>query len=430
MPCSRPSTYRCPSFFVSASALLGLLVCACGAADGSPMRGSEAAGVGAGAGLGAAGQPTAGAPVAGQEAGTSAMPQLVAGQAAGAAGEGSSPLDECAAVGAQAEAQLRPTDVIWAIDTSGSMTASFPSIQQALNDFSQKVVDAGIDAHIVLLAGASAGLGGGAGLCVPPPLGSGQCGAAPALGGVAPDSNEPAFLHLDLPFGATQGMAVMLDNHAGFKHLLRPDALTQLVMTEDGAPLLAPQQVVDHIEGRTAATFTQPWMPPLLPGQWVFNGVVCETGTGTNTCLLPIGGAPLTTLELIQTTGGLVRNLDDAGNPATADPFVDLLDKLAEAVIVGAKIGCEYDIPPSPDGKSIDPDKVNVVYTDAAQVETLLPRIPDDIPCDDNQGWKYDEAEPPTQVVLCPAACSVVQADVGARVDVQFGCDTEVLRPD
>lgn len=334
--------------------------------------------------------------------------------------------NECAGVTAQTEVEFLPTDVIWAIDTSGSMNASFPAIKQALNDFSQRVIDAGIDAHIILLAGAEPAMGSDTGLCVPPPLGSGECGVGSTPGGAATDSREPTFLHLNLPFGMTAGIPTLLDNYNSYKHLLRPNALTQLVLTEDGPPFPTAQQVVDHIEGRASATFTPPWDPPLASGSWVFNGVICKDGTGVGTCILAFG-VPQTTLDLIEMTGGLVSNLDDAGNNSGKDPFSELLAKLAEAVIIGAQVSCEYAIPAAPAGETFSRDMVNVIYSNPQQGSILYPKIPDDKSCDDNEGWHYDDLNSPSKVILCPAACATVQSDVNARVDVKFGCETKIL---
>jgi len=337
-------------------------------------------------------------------------------------GDPTDALDGCVGVMAKAEGQLLPTDVIWAIDTSGSMTSSFPAIQAALTEFSTRMVAAGIDARIVLLAGAEAGFGGGAGLCVPGPLGSGQCGTTGADLPAA-DSLDPAFLHLDTPFGANQGMGVILDKHPLYEHMLRPGAWTQIVLTEDGIPPVAAGAVVDHLEGRASATATAPWSPPLAPATWQFNGIVCKDGPGVGTCTF-LAAVPTTTLELITATGGLLSNLDDAGVMGAADPFSDLLDRLAEAVIVGARVGCEYDIPQPPDGEALDPNLVNVIHAGSAGT-LLYPRIADGAACDDQLGWDYDDPAAPTQVVLCPAACQAVQTDPQSQVDVRFGCATQ-----
>lgn len=330
----------------------------------------------------------------------------------------------CAGISVAAEARVLPTDVVWAIDTSGSMIGSFVAIQEALNRFSAAITAANIDVHIVVLAGA--------GLCVPPPVGSGQCGegvgAVPGAPGKSADTREPAFLHLDTPFGANQGMPVLLDNHAYYASVLRPDAFKHLVMTEDGIPAMTAQAIRDHMEGRGAATATAPWSPPLVGGQWAMHGIVCVNGWGSGTCILNFGGAPpAPTLELISQSGGIVGNLDDAGR-AGSDPFAAVLQELATKVITGSTLSCDYPIPPPPSSETFDRDKVNVVYTSADGTAQVLPRAQGDA-CGDAPAWTYDNAATPTTVRLCSAACQKVRADTAGRVDVSFGCETVVDIP-
>lgn len=421
---SGPADARVFSITVLLFAALAAVGCSAegshgGSAGGIPVAGGEegAAGssgsqpmAGDGAGMGAEAGTVAGAGGSGEP--PAAGNPGRAGE--GPAGTGGSGGDSCAGLQERAEARLLPSDVIWAIDTSGSMTASFPSIQQALNDFSARVIAAGVDARIILLAGS--------GLCVPVPLGSGQCGPSTGVvGAPALDTREPEFLHLDIPFGWSQGMSVILDNHGLYQHLLRPDSHVQFVLTEDGPPPMLAADVTDRIEGRGL----NPWDPPLAPGSWTFNGIVCVNGIGVSTCLISMA-VPTTTLELIQNTSGIVADLDLAGQ-AGADPFAELLDKLATAVIVGASISCEYTIPPAPPGETFDRERVNVVYTNGQGVQVTYPMVPAHVGCGANQGWKYDDEAQPSKVVLCPAACEVVQQDLEAQISVEFGCETLVL---
>jgi hypothetical protein len=323
----------------------------------------------------------------------------------------------CASVSSQAEARLMPVDIVWAIDTSGSMAASFPAIQAALNTFSTKVNEAGIDAHIVLLAGS--------GLCVPAPLGSGMCGlgigGGPGGGGLlpqgsAPDTKEPNFLHLDVPFGANEGMPVILNSYNNYKRMLRSDAHTHLVLTEDGAPLTSADAVVEQIEGRGANA----WMPALAPESWTFHGVVCKNGLSGGACLLAFL-TPETTLQLVERSGGIAADLALAGS--AMDPFGELLNQLAERVIVGAELSCDYDIPPVPQGEVFDRNLVNVSVSSAASAARTLPQAKSGA-CADNQAWSYDDDADPKKIVLCPAACDALRAEQDAKLEVQFGCET------
>ncbi|MFM2415364.1 MAG: hypothetical protein RL385_87 [Pseudomonadota bacterium] len=299
------------------------------------------------------------------------------------------------------------------------MAPSFPAIQAALARFSSDVSAAGIDAHIVMLAGQ--------GICVPPPVDSGQCGVAGGGFGLptaAPDSLLPNFLHLSVSFGYSQGMSVILDNYAGYRQKLRPDARTHLVLTEDGAPPMSPESVIAHVEGRARATASGPWMPGLRAGAWTFNGVVCKNGISGVTCLTAFQ-SPATTLSLIESTGGVSADLAEAGQGA-ADPFASLLQALATKVIVGAELSCEYDIPPAPAGETFDRDRVNVRYGASGQGPSVVPRV--DGACNDALAWTYRDANAPSKIVLCPAACTQVRASAGTSLAVEFGCQTTLLR--
>lgn len=333
-------------------------------------------------------------------------------------------LGSCAGIEASADARLLPIDIVWAIDGSGSMISAFPAIQQALSKFSQDVKAAGLDAHIVLLTSQ--------GLCVPAPLGSGSCGSGlgGGLGGgflppaSAPDSKAPAFLHLDVSFGANQGMGVILDNYAHYKQMLRPDARTHLVLTEDGVPPMSAKAVVDHIEGRVSASSSPAWSPALKPGSWVFSGVVCANGLGDGACNFAFL-KPETTLSLISMSDGVSADLSLAGQQG-ADPFASLLTELAARVIVGAELSCEYDIPATPAGESFDRERVNVLYgSESGAEKKLIPRT--ESACGDTVAWTYDKDDAPTKILLCPKACELVRTGQDASLDVEFGCQTAVI---
>ena len=141
----------------------------------SPIGGQSAAGGGASAasGTGAFGNSD-------QPLGAGGAP---AAAAAGAGGEGS----ECGAVSHMAENMLQPADIIFGIDTSGSMSEEVAEVQQNLNRFSERIIASGIDVRVIVLSTLQGtAMPGGVtvdGPCIAPPLGSGQCPA---------DSNPPA----------------------------------------------------------------------------------------------------------------------------------------------------------------------------------------------------------------------------------------------
>ncbi len=96
------------------------------------------------------------------------------------------------------------------------------------------------------------------------------------------------------------------------------------------------------------------------------------------------------------------------------------------ADIAGRISACEYAVPPAPNGKTLDPELVNVLYTKGDGEPTPLAQDPTG-KCE--QGWVYDDPQNPTKITLCGADCDAVKADATAKIDLLFGCVTDVGEP-
>lgn len=96
------------------------------------------------------------------------------------------------------------------------------------------------------------------------------------------------------------------------------------------------------------------------------------------------------------------------------------------AQVAGQISTCEYIIPADPQGQSLDPRKVNVLYTRGDGTESSIGKGD---PANCESGWKYDDETAPTKIILCGSDCEGVKADLGSRIDVIFGCETVVDVP-
>ena len=47
--------------------------------------------------------------------------------------------------------------------------------------------------------------------------------------------------------------------------------------------------------------------------------------------------------------------------------------------------------------------------------------------CAAADSWRYDDANDPRRIALCPATCERVQKEPKLRVEVQFGCEDVVV---
>jgi hypothetical protein len=130
-------------------------------------------------------------------------------------------------------------------------------------------------------------------------------------------------------------------------------------------------------------------------------------------------------------------NLDDLDHIAEAggteaafrvDTTQDVTSQLTEALASirsDVTVECTYTIPDPPAGEELDYGRVNVRYTNSSGTPTDIARDPSTTAC--TQGWQYSPDG--TQILLCGSTCAMVQADPAARVDVLFGCATNIGEP-
>lgn len=138
------------------------------------------------------------------------------------------------------------------------------------------------------------------------------------------------------------------------------------------------------------------------------------------TYVVAIEGLPKSFADKIASSGG-----SDASIPVGLTNAADAFAK-ALAQIRGQAVPCEYEIPDSVGTEDIDFNEVNVLYTaDGATEPTYVPYSVD---CGADNGWHYDDADNPTQIILCKDRCEEIQADFRANVSIEMGCEQVVPR--
>ena len=77
---------------------------------------------------------------------------------------------------------------------------------------------------------------------------------------------------------------------------------------------------------------------------------------------------------------------------------------------------------PKPSSGAPDWNQVKVEYSaGGTPPPVLIPKVSSSAQCS-GDGWYYDNNTNPTQVNLCPATCTKVQADPKAKIDLLLGC--------
>lgn len=384
----------------------GALGNACSASPGTPQQTSSGQG-GSGTASGTGGDDSTGSLVG--SGGNGGDPQITSGNG-GSTGPGSG--GGCAKAASEATSKPQPADIIIAVDTSGSMDEEIGEVQANLNAFASLITSSGIDVHVILIADAN--------ICIPAPLGSGQCSGA--------DSSLPTFQHVVHTVASTDALDVIVATYPEWKDSLRPGALKNFLV------------VSDDNSATSAASFTSQLLaldPPTFDG-FFFHGIVSSNdGSGcfgfscpaANPCCVVEGGFACVALsadegtvykELIQQTMGVYGDL-------CLQDFDPVFQQLATGVISSSKLSCEYPIPAPPDGQMVDPGLVNVTFTDPSGTIKIY-NVPGGLAdCGAQGGWYYDDPATPTKVVMCPSTCTALQSVAEGTVDVVFGCSTEVV---
>ncbi len=109
----------------------------------------------------------------------------------------------------------------------------------------------------------------------------------------------------------------------------------------------------------------------------------------------------------------------------TASDFGQSLNQTLEQ-ISGEALSCELPIPSeTPDGKKVDHDLVNVRYSPGSGDPDEIIKKDESKPCDQGaNGWQYNADK--SMIILCGDACTTIKSDPTAKVDILFGCKSDL----
>ncbi|WP_394823571.1 hypothetical protein [Pendulispora albinea] len=190
-------------------------------------------------------------------------------------------------------------------------------------------------------------------------------------------------------------------NYAKSAARARPMEATAVLLVTDGEPNSC-SSTVDGVSALAAAGFRD---TPSIPTYVI--------GVGPQAAA---GGA----IDVIAKAGGTGQGIHvDTNDPAkTTQDLVAALNKVR-----GQIISCSFGIPAPTDGKQLDLDAVNVVYTPTGgQPKTLNYSEK----CDQGLGWHYDNRSAPKKIDLCNATCNTIRNDRSGQITIAYGCKTNV----
>jgi hypothetical protein len=320
---------------------------------------------------------------------TEQPPPSGGGAGTGAAGTG--PVgEECAAITESAEVERGPVDIVWIIDGSGSMLDEIIAVQDNITNFANMISNAGIDHHVIMLA-------------------------TDNVAGMTPLGMDAAhYLYVPALVDSHNALQLLLDQYSQYSSFLRPEAPLHFVLVSDDESALDAASFQMQMEAAAGKKFTF----HAIASEADANGLPC-----VGACGLPLicgGFAPgVQYYALADATGGQKISICIADWSMVFGP-------LQEAVIASAPLPCDYAIPPPPDNETLDPDKVNLEYlAPGAAQSQVFPRAAGESACAQSLAWFYDDPAAPTQIRMCPAACSAIGG--GGTVQIKLGCETVLV---
>lgn len=327
--------------------------------------------------------------------------------------------DGCAETSSEADSTALPADIIIAVDNSGSMSEEAVFVQNSMVDFVNAITASGIDAHVVLISADSTDDNG---ICVPAPVGSGNC---------PNDENLPGYRHVGQPVASSNALQLILDTYPQWQASLRPQATKTLAVVSDDNSALDATSFTNQLialdpsfQGFKFDAIVSPYEPSPFAcfNCQPPNCAACDPCCGPELfACIPLPAEEGTVYkELVNQTMGVLGDLCQQN-------FQPVFQDMATAVVTDAKVACVYDIP-APTMGEIDYGKVNVAFKpDPSAPEQPIFYVPGGAAdCDASGGWYYDDPDNPQQILLCPATCDAVQLGPNGAITVKFGCQTIV----
>jgi hypothetical protein len=331
-------------------------------------------------------------------------------------GSGAIDFKTCAGVTEKADNSYQPVDVILAIDNSKSMGDEIAEVQANMNRFSKLVADKNLDMRIIMVSclPGQCDHQNSNGICIDAPVGkAGGCAATPAN-----DNNPPGYTHVNERVPSRKGLQWIVDHYDDYKSMLRADAVRHIVV------------ISDDTEEWTATQFETALLAkdPKFKG-YLFHAIysfkskedACQVSNTEPCCSYAApGGEGTVYRELVTKTNGVGADL-------CKQEFDPVFDALGAKVVATAKLSCRWTIPPVPQGETFDPNKVNVIFTDGSAKKTVIGKVGGAADCSKvAHGWYFDDPKAAKAVLVCPQTCSWIQGDSAARIDLEFGCQTEL----
>jgi len=338
---------------------------------------------------------------------------------------------------------LRPLDLVFVIDNSGSMGARIAAVEANINpNFADVLAAAGIDYQFIMVTDyGTASLD----VCIQPPLGSNAtCSSTPIA---VPDQ----FVHYDVNVQSHDALCVLLDtllgpnaggeldewgiHQDGWHPMLRPEALKAFIpITDDGVTCNWNGHSLNDADqeaaGQTAANTFDQLLLGLSPTQF-------GSSSDRNYSFYPIlghatpdGDTPLPwsdSVTVATCTSGvapgtgyqwLAKDTQGLRHQVCSPQDYDLIfQNIATDLANRVRSPCTFMIP-DPPGGVIDQSTILLEFTPSSGPQEMFTPVANEAACVADA--YYIEGD---NVKLCPIECSQVENDPSATLEIHYFCN-------
>lgn len=298
---------------------------------------------------------------------------------------------QCAAIRKDAPVGKGAVDIVFLIDTSGSMLHALTQVQQNIARFVQSFENTTTDTRVVMITASD-----------------------PAAGSpLAANSERYRFIASPVDSRALYGVA--LARYNDYQPFLRSESTLQFVMVTDDNDRMPADTFKREMEARLGRPFIQ----HAIASESV-NGLPCISEAQLWN---PLCAAPIPAICAAAAVGDAYNTLADqtagAKMSICKSDWTSVFAELKKAVIEAIPLPCKYPLADASDRK-FDVEQVSVAYAISGKDEEFPKALTRDR-CIDRVGWYYDDNDDPANIELCPAACDAVQQ--GGEIEIIFGCE-------
>lgn len=305
--------------------------------------------------------------------------------------------NSCAAIRQEAPPGKGGVDIIFLVDTSGSMIHALAQVTQNLATFVQEFENTEVDTRVVMITQNDPAQG------------------SPLAG------ERDKYRFIKSVVDSKQLFQTATARFGDYSDFLRPNAVTQFVMVTDDEDSIEPAAFKQQMEQLLGHGFTQHAIAsesvmgaPCISESALMINPLCQfviPGIGGIPAICAAAAIGARYYTLADDTGGEQLSICKAD-------WTEVFSRLKEAVIEAVPLPCDYALADASE-TDFDPEHVSIVYKSDGK-ESEFPKALMSGQCGDKIGWFYDSNDSPKTISLCPAACTAVQQ--GGKINIEFGC--------